>query len=129
MTPSEQEQPAAHGVRIDARPGHAAISIDGTPIPQGQVTGYTLHHSIARELPTLVLHTRQPDGVLWEGLAHVAVAVDKPVSQTIIAFLAQIDPVDLDRAALNRTDYGGHKGDTARAMLQTLAEWAREAEQ
>jgi hypothetical protein len=125
---SAPEQPTAHGVRIDAQPGHAAISIDGTPVPQGQVTGYTLHHSIARELPTLVLHTRQPDSVLWEGLARVAVSVDKPASQTIVAFLAQVDPTELDRAALNRTDYGGHKGDTARAMLQTLAEWAREAD-
>lgn len=129
MISSEPEQPTSHGVRIDAQPGHAAISIDGTPVPQGQVTGYTLHHSIARELPTLVLHTSQPDGVLWQGLTRVAVAVDKPASHTILAFLGQIDPIALDRAALNRTDYGGHKGDTARAILQTLAEWAREAEQ
>lgn len=126
---AEPAQPQAHGVRIDAQPGHAAIQLDGEPLPQGQVTGYTLHHHIAHELPTLVLHTRQPDGVLWEGLARVAVSIETPPSQVIRAFLAQVDPAELDRAALNRTDYGGGKGATARAMLQTLAEWAQETDQ
>ncbi|MFF9787196.1 hypothetical protein [Streptomyces nigrescens] len=122
------DQPQAHGVRIAAQPGHASIRLDGQELPGGQVTGYTLHHSIADSLPTLVLHTRQPEGAVWEGLARVAVAVDKPVGQVITAFLAQIDPTELDRAALNRSDYGGGKGAIARAMLQTLAEWAQEVD-
>lgn len=124
----QQEQPTAHGVRIDAQPGHASIRLDGQELPAGQVTGYSLHHSIADSLPTLVLHTRQPEGAVWDGLARVAVNVDKPIGQIITAFLAQIDPAELDRAALNRTDYGGGKGATARAMLQTLAEWAQEVD-
>ncbi|MFE7780264.1 hypothetical protein [Streptomyces nigrescens] len=127
MTDSPEE-PQAHGVRIDAQPGHASIRLDGQELPGGQVTGYTLHHNIAGELPTLVLHTRQPTGTVWDGLARVAVAVERPAGQVIAAFLAQVDPAELDRAALNRTDYGGGKGATARAMLQTLAEWAREVE-
>lgn len=122
------EQPTAHGVRIDAQPGYASIRIDGRELPQGQVTGYTLHHSVADSLPTLLLRTRQPSGAAWEGLAQVALAVDAPASQTVLAFLAQIDPIELNRAALDRTDLGGEEGAVARAMLQTLAEWAQEVD-
>ena len=125
---SEQpSEPQAHGVRIDAQPGHAAITLDGTTLPVGQVTGYTLQHAVHEALPTLVLHTRQPDGVVWEGLARVAVAVDQSPADLIVAFLAEVDPELLDQAALNRADYGGGKGATARAMLATLTEWARGA--
>ncbi|MFI2620389.1 hypothetical protein [Streptomyces sp. NPDC018584] len=123
-TPSE---PQAHGVRIDAQPGHATITLNGATLPPGQVTGYTLQHAVHEALPTLVLHTRQPDGVVWEGLARVAVAVDRSPADLIVAFLAEVDPELLDQAALNRADYGGGKGATARAMLATLTEWARGA--
>lgn len=125
---SNLPESTAHGVRIDAQPGHASIRIDGQELPGGQVTGYTLHHNIAGELPTLVLHTRQPAGAIWDGLARVAVSVDKPIGQIIAGFLAQIDPAELNRAALDRTDLGGEQGAVARAMLQTLAEWAQEAD-
>ena len=118
-------EPQARGVRIDAQPGHATISLDGTPLPSGQVTGYSLQHSIADALPTLVLHTRQPDHTVWEGLARVAVGVTKSPGEIVAAFLAEVDPVILDQQALNRADYGGGEGATARAMLQTLTEWAR----
>jgi hypothetical protein len=125
---SDATGPSVHGVRIDAQPGHASIRLDGQELPGGQITGYTLHHNVAGELPTLVLHTRQPAGAVWEGLARVAVAVEEPLGPRIVAFLAQVDSAELDRAALNRTDYGGGKGATARAMLQTLAEWAQEVD-
>jgi hypothetical protein len=42
----------------------------------------------------------------------------------VAAFLAEVDPVLLDQQALNRSDYGGGEGATARAMLATLTEWA-----
>lgn len=119
------DEPQAHGVRIDAQPGSATISLDGTQLPAGQVTGYTLHHSIADQLPTLVLHTRQADGVVWEGLARVAVGVSKSPGELVAAFLAEVDPVLLDQTALNRADYGGGAGATARAMLATLTDWAQ----
>ena len=123
---SEQPaEPQAHGVRIDAQPGHATISLDGTPLPARQVTGYSLQHSIADALPTLVLHTRQPDHTVWEGLARVAVGVERSPGEIVAAFLAEVDPVILDQQALNRADYGGGQGATARAMLATLTEWAR----
>ena len=119
------DQPTAHGVRIDAHPGSATITLDGTPLPAGQVTGYTLHHSIQEALPTLVVHTRQPDRAVWEGLARVAVGVSKSPGELVAAFLAGVDPVLLDQETLNRSDYGGGEGATARAMLATLTEWAR----
>lgn len=119
------DEPQAHGVRIDAQPGSATITLDGTPLPPGQVTGYTLHHSIQDALPTLVLHTRQPDGAEFEGLARVAVGITKSPGEVVAAFLTEVDPVLLDQAALNRADYGGGPGATARAMLDTLADWAQ----
>jgi hypothetical protein len=118
-------EPQAHGVRIDAQPGSATITVDGTPLPSGQVTGYTLHHDIQAALPTLVLHTRQPAGAEFEGLARVAVGVSTSPGELVAAFLAEVDPVLLDQEALNRSDYGGGQGATARAMLATLTEWAR----
>ncbi|MFF8910509.1 hypothetical protein [Streptomyces olivaceoviridis] len=98
--------------------------MDGTPLPAGTVTGYVLEHSIADALPMLVLHTRQPDHTTFEGLARVAVGVPKTPGELVAAFLAEVDPVLLDQAALNRADYSGGEGATARAMLATLTEWA-----
>lgn len=122
---TEQPEPPARGVRIDAQPGNAVIALDGVPLPAGTVTGYTLHHSIPDALPTLVLHTRQPDHTVWEGLARVAVGVSQTPADVVAAFLAEVDPVLLDQESLNRADYGGGPGATARAMLATLTEWAR----
>lgn len=119
------EQPEAHGVRIDAQPGHATISIDGSPLPAGTVTGYFLEHDVASSLPNLVLQTRQHGHTAFEGLARVAVGVSKTPGDLIAAFLAEVDPVLLDQEALNRADYGGGPGATARAMLAVLTEWAR----
>jgi hypothetical protein len=118
-------EPQAHGVRIDAQPGSAAIALNGVTIPADQLTGYVLEHSIAGGLPLVVLHTRHPDGVLFEGLARVAVGVSKSPGDLVAEFLAEVDPVLLDQTALNRADYGGGPGATARAMLATLTDWAR----
>jgi hypothetical protein len=118
-------EPQAHGVRIDAQPGTAVISIDGRPLPAGTVTGYVLEHSIADALPTLILHTRQPDDTAFEGLTRVAVGVPRTPGDLVAEFLAAVDPVLLDQQALNRADYGGGEGATARAMLATLADLAR----
>jgi len=123
MTAPPQE-PQAHGVRIDAQPGSAVIAVDGTPLPAGTVTGYVLEHAVAEALPMLILHTRQPDHVAFEGLARVAVGVHKSPGDLVAAFLAEVDPVLLEQTAMNRADYGG-EAPTARAMLATLTEWAR----
>lgn len=121
---STPDEPQPHGVRIDAQPGHATISLDGTRLSAGTVTGYVLEHAVAEALPLLVLHTRQPGHVAFDGLARVAVGVPKTPGELIAGFLAEVDPVLLDQAALNRADYGGGEGATARAMLATLRQWA-----
>jgi hypothetical protein len=117
------DAPQAHGVHIDAQPGSATITLAGTPIDPGTVTGYVLEHAVAEALPMLILHTRQPDHVSFDGLARVAVGVHKSPGDLVAAFLAEIDPVLLEQTAMNRADYGG-EAPTARAMLATLAEWA-----
>lgn len=118
-------EPQAHGVRIDAQPGHATITIDGTPLPTGTVTGYTLQHDIINGLPLIVLHTRQPNGAAFEGLARVAVGVTENPADIAASFLSQIDPAELENTALNRDDLGTDKYDLTRAMLRQLTDWAR----
>lgn len=119
------EQPQAHAVHIQAGPVDATVSIDGTAIPDGQLTGYVLEHAVGDSVPRLILHTRQPDGAAFDGLARVAVGISKTPGELVASFLAEVDPVLLDQQALNRSDYGGGEGATARAMLATLTEWAR----
>jgi hypothetical protein len=123
--PTTPDQPQAYGVRIDAQPGQAAIRLNGEQLPAGQVSGYTLHHSIPDALPTLVLHTRQMDGVVWEGLARVAVGVEQSPGDLAAAYLESVDPAALENAALNRDDLGSERYDLTRAMLRQLADWAR----
>jgi hypothetical protein len=121
-TPTE---PQAHGVHIDAQPGHATISINGRPLPAGSVTGYTLQHDIVGGLPLIVLHTRQPDGAAFDGFARVAVGVTDTPGDIVAGFLAQLDPAALENAALNRDDLGNGKHDLTRAMLRQIIDWAR----
>lgn len=119
-------EPTAHGVRIDSQPGHATISLDGTPLPAGQVVGYQLEHSIADALPMLVLHTRQADGAVWEGLARVAVAdPQQDIGEQIAAFVSNLSPAALEGAALERDDLSDERYGLTAAMLRTLADWAR----
>jgi len=118
-------EPQGHGVHIQAGPIDATVSIDGTPIPAGQLTGYVLEHAVGDSVPRLILHTRQPDNTVFEGFARVAVGVSTSPGELVASFLAEVDPVLLDQTALNRSDYGGGPGATARAMLQTLTEWAQ----
>ena len=119
-------EPTAHGVRIDASPGHASISIDGTTLPAHQIVGYQLQHDIISGLPMLVLHTRQPEGAIWEGLARVAVAdPQQDLGEEIAAFIAGINPAAVEGAALGRDDLGNEKHSVTEAILRTLADWAR----
>ncbi|MFD7922542.1 hypothetical protein ACFV3R_25360 [Streptomyces sp. NPDC059740] len=124
---STPPQPQTYGVRIEAHPGYVTIHLDGQRLPEEQVTGYTLSHDVHGTLPTLVVHTRQPSTVEWEGLARVAVAEPADPRQQIVEFLAAVDPLELDRAVMARTDLGGGKGAVAVAMLATLTDWARGA--
>ncbi|MFJ1827353.1 hypothetical protein [Streptomyces sp. NPDC088178] len=119
-------EPSAYGVQIDAQPGQAAIRLNGELIPAGQVTGYVLEHDVVAALPTLILHTRHPDHVLWQGLARVAAAdPSQDDGQIVAAFLANIDPARLEATALERDDLDGSRHELTRAMLQQLADWAQ----
>jgi hypothetical protein len=122
---SNPPEPNAHGVRIEAQPGSATISIDGTPLPPGQVVGYQLEHSIADALPMLILHTRQSDVVAFEGLARVAVAAQQDPGEAVAQFVLGLDPAAVSRAALDRTDLSGGKHEITEAILQQIADWAR----
>ncbi|MYW43054.1 hypothetical protein [Streptomyces sp. SID161] len=116
----------AHGVRIDAQPGHATISIDGTPLPAGQVIGYELQHYIASSLPMLVLHVRQPTGTVWEGLARVAVADPQhDVGEQIASFVSNLNPAAVQGAALERDDLGNDRTSVTEAILKTITDWAQ----
>jgi hypothetical protein len=116
---------AARGVRIEAQPGSATISIDGTPLPAGQIVGYQLEHSIADSLPMLVLHIRQADHVAFEGLSRVAVAVQQDTGAAIAEFVLGLDPAAVQRAALDRMDLEDGKTGVTEAILKQLAEWAQ----
>lgn len=120
------DEPTTYGVQIDAQPGQATIRLNGELLPAGQVTGYVLQHDVHAALPTLIIHTRQPDSVQWAGLARVAVAApEQDPGDTIAAFLSSIDPAALTQAALNRDDLDGTKYELTRAMLQQLADIAQ----
>lgn len=123
---SETPTPDVHGVRIDAQPGDATITIDGAPLPRGQLTGYVLQHDIHQALPSLILHTRQSESVLFEGLATVAVAVQQSdATAMMVQFLQGIDPTALQRAALDRDDLDGGKTGVTEAILRQLTEWVQ----
>lgn len=112
----------ARSVRIDAQPGSARIYLDEVDV-SADVLAYEVRHDIHNALPQLILHTRQPSGTLFQGLARVAVAHHDP-GQAIAEFLANIDPSALERAALYRDDLDPGKHGVTAAILKTLAEWA-----
>ncbi|MFH8813130.1 hypothetical protein ACH4GZ_39025 [Streptomyces hygroscopicus] len=123
MTVPGERQPSMHNVVIDAQPGHANIRIDDAEVGN-YVVGYTLEHDVANALPLLILHVRHPAGVIFDGLARVAVASPQPPGDAIAQFLQNIEPRALEDAALNRDDLGDAKYDLTRAMLRQLADWA-----
>lgn len=118
-------EPTTHGVRIDAQPGSATIRIDGTALPAGQVAGYQLEHSIADALPMLIVHTRQADPLVFEGLARVAVAVQQDHGDVIAQFVLGLDPAAVQRAALDRPDLDDGKTGVTEAILKQIADWAQ----
>jgi hypothetical protein len=119
-TPAE---PTVHSVQIDAQPGYATICLDNASLPADQITGYVLEHSITNALPTLLLHTRQPGHVQWQGLARVAIAEPADPGPAVADFLRAINPAALDKAALER-DLDGSPNELTKAMLEQLIDWA-----
>lgn len=111
-------------VRITADGVMGTVAIDGTDISKS-VQGYNLEHHVGAA-PLLVLYTAPHRGLDFEGLAHVAVAEpERDDGEIIAAFLANIVPAALERAALNRDDLDGTSNELAAAMLAQLADWAQ----
>ncbi|MER5277808.1 hypothetical protein ABT025_18895 [Streptomyces sp. NPDC002809] len=120
--PSMADEP--RHVRITADGVTGSIAIDGTDISRS-VQGYSLQHEVGAA-PVLLLHTTPHRGLDFEGLAHVAVAApEQDDGQVIAAFLQNIDPAALERAALERDDLDGSRHELAVAMLRQLADWAQ----
>ncbi|WP_097865810.1 hypothetical protein [Streptomyces sp. rh34] len=118
--PSMADEP--RHVRITADGVMGSVAVDGTDISKS-VQGYNLEHRVG-SAPLLVLYAAPQTGVQFDGLAHVAVGDQQDPGDTVAAFLANIDPAALSRAALNRDDLDGTPHELTRAMLQTLADMA-----
>ncbi|MFD3516339.1 hypothetical protein [Streptomyces sp. NPDC058657] len=109
-------------VAISADGPMARVVLEGADISE-QVSGYTLEHR-AGQRPMLVLYAAA-DATDFDGLAEVVVAAGPDPGPALAAFLANVDPVALHQAALNRDDLDGTRHELTRAMLAQLAEWAQ----
>lgn len=116
---SSQPQP----VTITAGPGTARIELAGNDVSR-HLRGYTIEQHVGGP-PQVVLHTLPKHGLVFDGLAQVAVATEADLGEAIGAFLCGINPAALDEAALARDDLDGSKNELTKAMLATLADWAQ----
>ncbi|KIF66292.1 hypothetical protein HY68_36945 [Streptomyces sp. AcH 505] len=117
---------------MDWKPRHISVTGDGltarvvlddTDISR-HVQGYNIEGRPG-QLPLVVLYAHPNAGSTFDGEAHIAVADQTNPADAITGFLTTIDPVALERAALDRPDLGNGKGDLTRAMLAQLADWAK----
>ncbi|MFF6931494.1 hypothetical protein [Streptomyces californicus] len=120
IAPSMADRP--HQVRLTSNGLTGSVEIDGTDV-SSSVQGFNLEARLG-STPLLVLYAAPQTGVQFDGLAHVAVGDQQDPGDTVAAFLANIDPAALSRAALNRDDLDGTPHELTRAMLQTLADMA-----
>lgn len=100
-----------------------SIRVDGQRMPSGSVEAFSLSQ-IPDEPPHLVLHVADHGDMRFEGLARVAVADMPAPGPAAVAFLAAIDSVELEQAALARLDLGSGPHSLTQAMLDQLREWA-----
>ncbi|MFH8294970.1 hypothetical protein [Streptomyces sp. NPDC018059] len=112
-----------HAVRITTEGVRAGVTLNGHDVTSS-LSGYTLEHRV-NQPPLLVLyaHPKSQDAV-FDGYTQVAVASERPPAEVIVAFLAGIDPVRLQQAALDRDDLDGSPTELTTAMLHQLAAWA-----
>lgn len=120
--PSMADEP--RHVRITADGIMGKVEIDGTDVSRS-LQGYNLQHQVGGP-PVLVLHTTPHRGLGFEGLAQVAVAApEQDEGDLVAAFLQNVDPAALARAALDRDDLDGSPNELTVAMLRQLADWAQ----
>ncbi|MFE9461710.1 hypothetical protein [Streptomyces californicus] len=118
--PSMADRP--HQVRLTSNGLTGSVEIDGTDV-SSSVQGFNLEARLG-SAPLLVLYAAPQTGVQFDGLAHVAVGDQQDPGDAVAAFLANIDPAALSRAALNRDDLDGTPHELTRAMLMQLADMA-----
>lgn len=110
-------------VSITADGPSARVVLDDTEISE-HIRGYSLEHRPG-EFPMVVLYVRPGAKALFDGMAMVAVGQQTDPGEAIAAFLQNIDPAALQRAALNRNDLDGTPNELTTAMLKQLADWAQ----
>ncbi|MEU1078612.1 hypothetical protein ABZ404_39145 [Streptomyces sp. NPDC005878] len=119
-----------HAVKIEATGWGATITVDGHDLSR-KLRGYTIEQQAGQPALVVLYKKKDADPIGFEGLAQVAVAhafeEPKPVDEgaVVAVFLANIDPVALENAALNRDDLGNDRYELTRAMLRQLADWAQ----
>lgn len=121
MTDSLADDP--HTVSISVEGTRAAITVNGADISRA-LAGYTIEHR-AGQPAILVLYPRPlVDGVVFAGLAQVAVATEAPPAEAIAQYLAGVDPARLQQAVLAREDLDGSPTELTTATLRQLIAWA-----
>ncbi|MEU9014248.1 hypothetical protein AB0D12_31665 [Streptomyces sp. NPDC048479] len=120
--PSMSEQP--RHISISSGTAGGKVLLEGDDITR-HVRGYSIQQPTPYDRPAVVLHLVPQDGVVFEGLAHVAVGQQADPGEAMAAFLDHIDAGALETAALHRDDLGSERFDLTRAMLRQLADLAR----
>lgn len=119
-------RPSRFQLRFDGR--SYAVAVDGRDVSE-HIAAVEVH-AAPHDLPQVVLHLR-PTGS-WPTelglLGQVAVqAAPEPGGPATAAFLAALDPLEVERAALARMDLENVPGGGTAAVLRQLTEWARGA--
>lgn len=115
----------ARSVQILSNGPRATVIVDGADLSE-RLSGYQIDHRAA-QMPFLILLARPGTDLGFDGLAQVAVATDTPPGDVVAAFLADIDPAELEQAAINRDDLGDGRYALTAAILRQLTALAREA--
>ncbi|MFI9365253.1 hypothetical protein ACIG5E_30010 [Kitasatospora sp. NPDC053057] len=109
-------------VQIRAAGTTARLLLDGHDVAD-HVRSYELRHTVG-QLPEFQLLLRSNAAPEWEGTARVVGEAPDP-GPAAAAFLAALDPGEIDRAVLARHDLlDGGPHEFTRALLAQLSEWA-----
>lgn len=102
-----------------------AFAVDGRDVTE-HVAAVDVQ-AAQHDLPRVVLHLRPT--ATWPAeldlLARVEVGIPAEPGPSAAAFLEAMDPVEVERAALARSDLENVPGAGTAAVLRQLAEWAR----
>lgn len=132
MTQETAGRPSLDDPSLNARPftlryggpGKAEVLLDGQDVTK-HVSGVRIDAVAPDPVAYVVLELNpHAEGVLFDGLARVAVGETPDPGPAAAVFLSAIDPEQLERAALQRLDIDQGEGGLTGAMLRQLTEWA-----